>query len=218
GVRDSLGMILIQGNEALEKILLADSLVRLSTLRIENNQLLDTIRMGVGVRVSGNVVVQQNPLLMYCCFLSSLDIGGVLTLSGNDPACNSLPFITAHCDPDGDGVPFDVDNCPDFPNPLQQDNDHDGVGNACDNCPLMVNPDQADSNNNFIGNACETPEAGKVGINNPNPNSGLHIKNSDVYVDDPQRGLILKDFLGHCYRLHVDEDGQLRTIPINCPN
>ena len=34
-------------------------------------------------------------------------------------------------DRDGDGVCDDVDNCPDTPNPLQEDSDHDGVGDAC---------------------------------------------------------------------------------------
>jgi len=38
-------------------------------------------------------------------------------------------------DTDGDGVPDDVDNCPDDFNPQQQDQDRDGAGTVCDPCP-----------------------------------------------------------------------------------
>jgi hypothetical protein len=34
-------------------------------------------------------------------------------------------------DPDGDGVPSDIDNCPAVANPMQEDADGDGVGDAC---------------------------------------------------------------------------------------
>ena len=44
------------------------------------------------------------------------DINGVAALYGRD----------------GDGVPDDIDNCPDISNPDQQDNDGDGEGDACD--------------------------------------------------------------------------------------
>jgi len=35
-------------------------------------------------------------------------------------------------DSDGDGIPDSTDNCPNTPNPNQNDIDNDGIGNACD--------------------------------------------------------------------------------------
>ena len=46
-----------------------------------------------------------------------------------DPDCGAAP------DRDADGVPDDTDNCPDTPNPGQEDADGDGFGDACDGCP-----------------------------------------------------------------------------------
>ena len=58
-------------------------------------------------------------------------------------------------DRDGDGEPDVFDNCPDTPNPGQEDFDGDGVGDACDNCPSIANPDQTDSDNDGAGNRCD---------------------------------------------------------------
>ncbi|MCK4660502.1 MAG: thrombospondin type 3 repeat-containing protein [Phycisphaerae bacterium] len=58
-------------------------------------------------------------------------------------------------DYDGDGVADDVDNCPDVPNPDQQDSDNDGIGDACDNCSGVYNPSQSDADNDGVGDLCD---------------------------------------------------------------
>ncbi|PKK82738.1 MAG: hypothetical protein CVT49_12100 [candidate division Zixibacteria bacterium HGW-Zixibacteria-1] len=58
-------------------------------------------------------------------------------------------------DPDGDGIGFACDNCPDNTNSSQSDVDEDGFGDVCDNCANVYNPDQADLDNDGTGDACD---------------------------------------------------------------
>ena len=66
----------------------------------------------------------------------------------NDPL--ALP---AGCD--ADGVSDATDNCPQVPNPGQQDVDGDGAGDACDNCLTTANPDQHDVDSDGRGDLCD---------------------------------------------------------------
>jgi hypothetical protein len=58
-------------------------------------------------------------------------------------------------DSDLDTIPDPCDNCPDDPNPGQEDGDDDGRGDICDNCPSVFNPGQADWDGDGTGDACE---------------------------------------------------------------
>ena len=58
----------------------------------------------------------------------------------------STEFVVKPRDTDGDGVPDDIDNCPNVANSNQSDDDMDGIGNycdpdfpMCDGCPLADN-------------------------------------------------------------------------------
>jgi hypothetical protein len=52
-------------------------------------------------------------------------------------------------------VCFGEDNCPDDPNPGQEDDDADGTGNVCDNCPIDPNPGQEDDDSDGSGDVCD---------------------------------------------------------------
>ena len=81
-------------------------------------------------------------------------------------ACDPCP-LDPDDDIDGDGVCGDVDNCPNDPNPGQEDTNGNGVGDACedtdgdgvvdgsDNCPGDANPGQEDNDGDGLGNACD---------------------------------------------------------------
>jgi hypothetical protein len=61
-------------------------------------------------------------------------------------------------DRDGDGVPDDVDNCPDVANPDQANEDGDDRGDACDLCPHLagtVPGTDDDDDHDGIGNQCD---------------------------------------------------------------
>ena len=91
-----------------------------------------------------------------------------------DSVLEADPFVlltdTATCegtldDPDGDGIPDPLDQCPDDPEDpdgIQDedgcpeiDADSDGVDDTDDNCPRVPNPDQSNADGDGHGDACD---------------------------------------------------------------
>ena len=58
---------------------------------------------------------------------------------------------------------------------------------------------------------------GNVGLNETNPKSKLHIKNGDIYLEDINKGVIMKSPDGQCWRYTPDNSGQLNGTAISCP-
>jgi hypothetical protein len=95
---------------------------------------------------------------------------GTITLHGVDACYLSGPCAcgtSGAADPDGDGRPTCIDNCPNVANNSQADCDNDGQGDACegqpdcnangrpDSCDTAPNGSSADANQNGVPDECE---------------------------------------------------------------
>ena len=81
-------------------------------------------------------------------------------------------------DTDQDQVKDAEDNCPNLPNPQQEDLDNDRIGDFCDddddgdmindmqdNCPIIANPTQEDTDLDLKGDACDDDQDGDTLLN-----------------------------------------------------
>ncbi|MCP1385176.1 LamG domain-containing protein [Runella salmonicolor] len=58
---------------------------------------------------------------------------------------------------------------------------------------------------------------GNLGVGTQNPKSKLQITSGDVYVENPDRGIILKSPNGSCWRVTIDDLGNFVRTSIPCP-
>jgi hypothetical protein len=60
-------------------------------------------------------------------------------------------------------------------------------------------------------------ENGNVGIGTETPETKVHVKSGDIYIEDVNSGVILNSPNGSCWRLTVDDSGSIVTTSITCP-
>ena len=87
-------------------------------------------------------------------------LAGMCRESGASGACSTTGvdgMVDAAPDRDGDGVPDDLDNCPDMMNTDQANEDLDEFGDVCDICPISANNADADHDN--VGDDCDPDSA-----------------------------------------------------------
>lgn len=61
-------------------------------------------------------------------------------------------------------------------------------------------------------------KGGNIGIGTVNPKSKLQVTNGDIYIEDIEKGVIMKSPNGQCWRYTPDNTGQLIPTAISCPN
>lgn len=193
----------------LEKVKNVVNLSIIGNLSLTDIEALDSMRI-----IQGNLSLVNNSSLNECCVLAFIinrnKVFGFIEISGNAPDCEDIVMVLEETclDSDGDGIADPQDNCPLANNSDQSDIDTDGVGDMCDNCIDIANSGQEDDNGDGIGNVCQ-PTAGT---------GYMDLNNSDLYITNNQRGVILKTRSGNCYRIRIDESGKVLSIPLlQCP-
>ena len=130
-------------------------------------------------------------------------------------------LIDVDADRDRDGVPDEVDLCPDSVDPEQDDLDQDAIGDVCDddvdgdgvvntmdNCPSVPNENQENTDNEGEGDACDGDQDGDT-IKDENDNCPFlqNINQSDLD----------QDLIGDICDDDLDGDG-IENDMDNCPS
>ena len=100
----------------------------------------------------------------YCSFPDVTCPSGLRYDASAGALASACVDVSAGGDRDNDGVADNIDNCPDLPNPGQENEDGDAFGDACDGCPPIANDTPSDADNDGVDDACD-----------PDPNMANHL-------------------------------------------
>lgn len=59
---------------------------------------------------------------------------------------------------------------------------------------------------------------GYLGIGTTRPKAKLQIADGDIYIEDINKGVIMRSPNGQCWRMNIDNNGNTVNTAINCPN
>lgn len=230
-IRGNLKLI----NTGIDSITAFANLLYVDSVFISRNNYLNVIDgLDHPLHIQKGMEWSMNPFLFDCSVKAICDkvVTGPAYIYTNGVGCNTIEEVRISCpvpaDSDNDSVPDIIDNCVNVYNPAQTDcndngigdlcdipdNDCDGIANSVDNCIDFPNMYQIDNNNNGIGDACE--QFTSLGINTNNPLTELHLSNGTMYIDNPEKSIIFKDFSGLCYMLRIRR-GNLVIVEVPCP-
>ena len=222
-------------NTGLDSITAFANLEYVDSIFVNNNDYLTVIDgLDHSVHIQKSMEWSNNPFLYDCAVKAVCDkvVIGQAIIFSNGVGCNTPEEVMMSCptptDTDNDLVPDVLDNCINVANPDQADCNGNGIGNACDtpdndcdgipnavdNCMDFPNMYQIDNNNNGIGDVCE--QFTSLGINTNNPLTELHLSNGTLYIDNPEKSIIFKDYSGLCYMLRIRQ-GNLVIVEVPCP-
>ena len=157
-------------------------------------------------------------------FALAISVQAYAKMAGpSDYQGSTIPFdhesavIDVNSDYDGDGVVYGDDNCPNDPNPYQEDLDGDLKGDVCDvdidgdgidndedNCELVDNSDQVDLDDDGIGDACDS-DVTIEDDDDDSGDSGDSVDSGDFFDGFDQSGSGI-DYLGNGVdRVNTDE-------------
>jgi uncharacterized repeat protein (TIGR01451 family) len=120
-----------------------------------------------------------------------------IDISSVSDKSSKLSFRLSHPDDDANGV-INIDNILFAQIKMPVDNDNDGISDTGDNCPDIPNPDQEDTDNDSFGNSCDEcpndPFKVIFGINGCGIPDPVHFKTitQDIFTIALSRGKFLK--------------------------